>query len=216
VIEKYFSEKDHQTIAEAVRSAEKRASGQIVPYVVGASHDYPEAVWRGATIGTIAAILVYAALVGTSRLWGVDPLRLIMATLTGAVVGSALVFSCPWIRRKTIGKRRMSRMVHERAAQAFLKEELFGTRYRNGILLFVSLFERRVVILADKGIHAKVDEADWSSITGEIAAGIGQKRAGTAVASGISRCADILLEHGFTREVSDTNELPDDLRTEER
>ena len=59
-------------------------------------------------------------------------------------------------------------------------EEVFKTRDRTGILIFLALFEHRAVILADEGIHRAVPREEWQALVDELVAGI---RAGRGVAA---------------------------------
>ena len=106
--------------------------------------------------------------------------------------------------------------VRRRAAVAFLDEELFRTRDRTGILLFLSLFEHRVVVLADEGINAQVEADEWSELTSKLAAGIRQGRAASALVEAIGRCGQLLAERGVKIRPDDENELGDDLRFHDR
>ena len=62
----------------------------------------------------------------------------------------------PTLRRFLVSPDEMDHQVRRRALQAFVEHEVFATRERTGVLLILSLFERRVVVLGDAGINAKV------------------------------------------------------------
>jgi putative membrane protein len=80
-------------------------------------------------------------------------------------------------------------------------------------LIFISLLEREVEVLADRGINEKVPPGTWEDIvrllTGELKAG----HAGAGLCKAIQRCGDILAEH-FPRPSDDTDELANRLVTE--
>ncbi len=82
-----------------------------------------------------------------------------------------------------------------RAESAFLTEEVFATRERTGILIFLALFEHRAVILGDAGIHRKVEEGTWQHLVDDLVAGIRHGRTVEALLETIERCGHI-LEHG--------------------
>ena len=54
-----------------------------------------------------------------------------------------------------------------RAAEAFVEERVFATEKRTGVLIFVALFEHRVVVLADEGIREQVPSDAWDGIARE-------------------------------------------------
>jgi len=100
--------------------------------------------------------------------------------------------------------------VRERAVRAFFEKGLYKTRDETGILIFISILERKVWILGDKGINAKIAPQFWSSLADELSAGLRQNRACEALCTVIEKCGEILKEH-FPKRVDDVNELEDEL-----
>jgi putative membrane protein len=213
----FFKESDLEAVKHAVHEAEKRTSGEIVPYVVGASDDYAEASWRGATLGALAGALTAALVHDLGDFWGgwfaawvVGP------TALGCALGFALAHFVPALRRRLVDGATLDACVRRRAETAFLHEEVFTTRDRTGILLLVSLFEHRVVVLGDAGINAAVEAKEWESIVAGIVAGIRAGAPAQALVEGIAACGRLLERRGVGIKPDDTDELPDDLRTGDR
>ena len=84
---------------------------------------------------------------------------------------------------------------------------MFATRERNGILLLVSLFERKVEILPDVGLHARFDAADWRAVIDAMTPLLRERRCG-ALQQGVARVQGMLLAKGMAA-AADGNELPD-------
>jgi putative membrane protein len=213
--DRFFSEADREAIRATVREAESRTSGEIVPYVVDRSDDYASAAWKGAALGALLAPLIALAIYRWAPIWGI-PLEYWIA-LPGPVGGAAaylLATFLPPVRRLLAGVHVLEARVRRRAAAAFLEQEVFQTESRTGILLFVSLFERRVVLLADSGIHQKVEDGEWESITRRLAAEIRHGRPGPALVEAIRTCGDLLARHHVEVRPGDRNELSDELRRE--
>ena len=57
-----------------------------------------------------------------------------------------------------LGTERKEHAVRERAQQAFFEKGLYKTKENTGVLFFLSLLERKVWILADKGIYQKIGQ----------------------------------------------------------
>ena len=110
------------------------------------------------------------------------------------------------------GMETLETAVHRRAAVAFLEEEVFNTRDRTGILLFVSLFEHRIEVIGDTGIDAKVEQAEWEEVVGLIRDGIRSRTLADGMVTAIERCGDLLHRRGVDIRPDDTDELPDDVR----
>jgi putative membrane protein len=210
-----LAEGDVARIAEAVRSAEARTSGEIVPVLVERSDTYEEAVWRAAAAFVVAALTVaftLHALPGV--LLPVTASRTVLAAFCAGAVGAAFAVLSPTFRRLAAGRTLMLMRVGARAERAFLREEVWKTRDRTGILVFVSLFEHQVVVLADAGIHARVAPGTWDGVVATVVAGMKAGRPGEALAAAVTQCGEILVKSGFTVRPDDTNELPDAPRFE--
>ena len=67
-----------------------------------------------------------------------------------------------------------------------------------GILLLVSLFERKVEILADVGLHARFDAADWRTVIDAMTPLLRERRCFGALRQGVGRIEAMLLAKGIT------------------
>ncbi len=150
-------------------------------------------------------------------LWGL-PFDLFIAVppALGAGLGYLLVALSPALRRALTPAELLAARVAQRAAVAFLEEEVFATRERTGILIFVAIFERRVVVLGDAGINARVAQHEWDAIVAEIVAGIKKGTPGAAMVNAIRACGALLARPGIERRADDTDELSDHVRLEGR
>ena len=145
-------------ISQAVLDAEKRTTGEIVPMIVTQSDDYPGARWRLAIVTALLfGFLAYLFLDDY------DPAWILWVQIPGLYIGYWLgTFGA--VLRPFLESAKVDEEVHQRALQAFFSRELHATKDRTGILIMVSLFERRVEILADTGINAKVSKDAWQGI----------------------------------------------------
>jgi len=212
-----FTEAHRRAIAEAARNAEGSTSGEIVPFVVGACDDYREVGWKAAVIGALiggggGVALHYLGGVWGGSLW----LWVILPMLALAAAG---VLGAKWsagIRRFLIGDAVLDLRARQRAEGAFLGEEVFATRERTGILIFVALFERRVVVMGDAGINQAVPEDAWTNVVADLVAGIRADRPAEALEAAIVECGRLLTEHRLEIRPDDTDELPNELRVSDR
>lgn len=213
-----FSDEDRQRIAAAIKVAEAETSGELVPYIVPRCAPYEAVPWRA---GVLSALLMLAVLALARAL----PLGL-PAPLTseGAVLllvlfvgglGAFVAASVPGLVRRFAGADRMEAAVHQRALQAFVEEEVFATRDRTGVLLFVSLLERRIEVVADAGVYQAVDAAAWVDVTARVRHGIEADALARGLIDGIEACGTLLREHGFHAPSDDPDELPSRLRVDD-
>ena len=207
---KLFSKADLAEIEAAVRAAEQRTSGEIVPFIAGSSDFYAHAIWKGAAFGAMSATLAAAGFLEIGMFWGDAPPLWIAATAAaGAGIGYLLTAFIPPLKRFLTPADTVERRVKQRAQAGFLEQEIFRTKERPGILIFVSSFERRVFLLADTGVTAKVPQEEWDRIVAQITAGIRGGAPGKSMAAAILACGDLLARHGLARRPDDQNELPD-------
>lgn len=215
-IQQRFSDEELARIAEAARRAEERTSGEIVACLVSRVDDYDEAAWKGAALGALAAAAAAGAAHWAGGFWGGAALWTALPAAAGAVAGYLLAHLVPAIERRLIPAESLDRRVRLRADSAFLEEEVFDTRDRTGILIFVALFEHRALILADSGIHRKVEAGEWERLVTRLVDGIRAGRTVDALVETIGRCGDLLERHGVARRADDTDELANAPRLSER
>lgn len=106
--------------------------------------------------------------------------------------------------KKQIGKKNKS--IRELAEEEFVKLNMHATRDKTGILLYLILSERQFYILADSGIHEKVDEGTWDKVRDEIQKEFLDGHFTEGLIHGIGRVGEILGKH-FPIKPDDTNEL---------
>jgi putative membrane protein len=212
-----FSESDLARIQAAVVEAEGKTSGEIVPFIVERSDDYEVAEWRGgALLGTSVAI-VFAALHELTDLWlPVNFAGLVAISIVAFVAGMLGVRFVPSLMRLFARRELMAHHAGRRAAEAFIDEEVFQTRDRTGILLFVSLLERTVIVVGDAGINARVQKTEWDGIVAMIVDGLKRNTPAEGMVRAINACGTLLERQGVARKSDDTDELSDGLRMSDR
>lgn len=214
VAARLFTRRDLDRIQEAVRAAEAGSSGEVVPFVVLESDEYDEADLRAALIGGLLPLVALIVIRKTTELWlSLDPVEVILLVLAGMALGWAASSLLPPVRRLFAGSALMDRRVAQRAAEAFIAEEVFRTADRTGILLFISVLEHRVLVLGDAGINARVRPEDWDGVVKTVVAGLKSGAPAEGLSRGIALCGELLQRHGFTRRPDDRDELPNTLRS---
>lgn len=197
-----LSEQDHKAIRESIKRAEATTSGEIVFATAPASANYQFANLQGAVIGMAIVTGVYLLLhiehTITSVLW---------TELLSFAVFYAVLPHLPW-RRWIISKHEMSVRVHEAAFMQFYSSGLYKTRESNGVEIYLSFFERMVVVIGDKAIHSKMGEGYWQAIRDRIVVGIKEGNICGGICAAIDSCGKALAEH-FPPRPDDINELPD-------
>lgn len=203
----FFSEAEKETIRRAVAGAEQLSSGEIATMVVPESDRYREAELLGALLVAGLLAVIAAVILRHVTIWSYIPLVCLLFFPT-----LVLFRRFPRLKLPFAGTRRQAEAVRERAMAAFFEKGLHRTKGETGILIFISLLERKVWILGDRGINQKIAPEYWLSLATELANGIRSGRAAEALCRVVAGCGAELARH-FPHRADDRNELADEIRT---
>ena len=200
--ENFLTQAEQETLIACVGEVEKTTSGEIVPVIATASYEYPRAGLIGSLVcGSLAAIILTLVL-GRDDMWVF--LALFLALF---LCFSRLFDAFPALKRPFLSKRQMRDEVAEGAFTAFYRHGLHQTRDLTGILIYVSVYERSVQVLADKGINDRVDPKVWEEVVALVTDGIRSGKPGEALCAGVRRCGELVARE-FPIKGDDTDELP--------
>lgn len=113
------------------------------------------------------------------------------------------------LRRVTPRSVRRAR-VRKAALQQFLAHGLHVTDARTGVLIFAALSDHQVEVVADKGIHARVDQSVWGKAVQALVKGMKRDDPATGFEAAIALCGAVLAEH-FPPSALNRNEVEDKL-----
>jgi putative membrane protein len=207
-LRRYLKPETAEQIAAAIKDAESKTAGEIVPMIVR----------RSSTVGHVPVLLLtllvmlffasdgaglQATVLGGHWLWFlVDVVVLIGIVALGARL--------PFVQRLLTNRTDQVAQVDARAVIEFYESDIHLTKDATGILIFVSLMERRAVVLADKAISEKVEKETWSTVCDRLVTGIKKKSLGVAIREAVLECGEIMAPH-FPIQPDDENELKDRL-----
>jgi putative membrane protein len=205
--ESFLTALEQQRVNEAVQHAERQTSGEIVPMVVSASHHYPLAAVSGGIFLALPLALMLTSLLGSTLWLGSQNMWLFLLFSTILYLPArAFVAHSVVLKRFFLRADQVEEEVEEEAITSFYREKLYRTRDQNGILIFISVLERRVYILGDRGIDAKIDSNGWQDIVSGLTAGIRRGKQGEALLAAVNQVGEILKQH-FPIQEGDRNEL---------
>jgi putative membrane protein len=186
----------------AVVEAERGTGGELVVAVVHACDEYGSAGWWA---GCALAALVFLAL---GMYVPALPWTVYLAAQAAALsAGHALARLDP-VRRGLLPPALVERRVAERARRCFAESGLVRTRGRTGVLIFAALLERRVVVLADEGIHRVLDpDESWQQVVDLAVEGLRRGRPVEGIEAAVRRCGEILARH-LPAAAPEPDELP--------
>lgn len=195
----FFADAARKRVTEAVVEVESRTAAELVVVVRRASDDWREV---DLAVGALLAFGVLLLLLFHPRPIAIEimPLDVALAFVGGIVLCAGIA---P-LKRRLLSRKRVATRVHAAACAAFVDQGISRTRGRTGVLVYVSIFERRIELVADVGVDAKLVEAEVRALSASVAGGPdfdafveALARLGSALAAALPRAED------------DVNELPD-------
>ncbi|HYI39671.1 MAG TPA: TPM domain-containing protein [Allosphingosinicella sp.] len=217
-----LTSQDHDQVTAAVTAAEASTDGEIVTVVASQSDAYHDVALHWAVLAMLLVLALLAAwpgfslalhaLVGDS--WTpATPGELFttaLILLAATFVLVRLLLAWRPLRLFLTPPTTKQRRVRRRALAYFRTAAEKRTHAATGVLLYLSLDERRAELIADEAIHSKVPEALWGEAMADLVEEVKAGRPGAGMAKAVERIGTVLAEH-FPRSASDRNELPDRL-----
>ena len=200
----FLSAEEKQKISAAIRNVEAGTQGELLCVITSASNDYRylPLFW------SVLVTLLVPAVIWMSGVWW-NAWEIYFAQIAVFLV---VMTAFQWgpVKMRLIPKHAQIMHAARRAREQFYAQGLHRTRERTGVLLFVSVAEHFVEILADEGIHTKVAPGTWDSIVAAFVDNVRQQRTAQGFLQAIEACGTILQEH-FPARVDNPDELPNRL-----
>ena len=218
-----LSEADHDKVSAAIAAAEAKSNGEIVAVATPLSDAYHDVALHWALV-PLFAVLAWAAWRPTALTWwynflfgGWDSEPTLGQLLTLLMVFAALKFTIALLILKWMPLRlaltpapTKHRRVRRRAVTVFRAAAERRTVGRTGVLIYLSMGERRAEIVADEAILKVTDDSTWGEAMAALLEHVREGRPGDGICAAIEQVGVVLAEH-FPRGADDVNEIPDKL-----
>ena len=216
-----LSEADHAEVSAAIAAAEAGSAGEIIAIATDLSDPYHDVGLHYAVLVAFTAFALFAFapwLLGGmfTRLHGwADPsqrdlLLLLLSIVLLAFVGTLLLMKWMPLRLALTPGATKTRRVRRRAISLFKAAADSRTTGRTGIMIYLSMGERRAEIIGDEAIVAVTDPATWGEAMTKLVLGIKAHRPADGIVAAIGEIGAVLAQH-FPRDAADVNEIPDKL-----
>lgn len=213
ILTRYFNQSDLEEIKRAVGEAESKTSAEIVPFFAESSHHYKEWAWLGAFLmGGVTGVSFYTIQNLYGLVWDGESLFAVLSVWIGAIFGLSITAIFPKLRINLVSTSAKQYFVDLRAKEAFLDEEVFRTKDRTGILIYISLYEHFVRVLPDKEIARVVPKSEWNEAVRLIVEGMKSNQKKEGIVSSILFCGELLKKYNIQREKDDKNEISNEIR----
>jgi putative membrane protein len=218
-----LSEADHAKVSAAIAAAEGSSNGEIVAVATDLSDPYHDVALHWAVV-VLVAVLAWAAVCPSClRYWfgmvfgGWRPEPTLGELLTLLLVLAVFKFTAVLLVLKYMPLRlaltpgaTKQRRVRRRAVTVFKAAAERRTVGRTGILIYLSMGERRAEIVADEAIIKVTDASTWGEAMVALLTEVRAGRPADGMVAAIGQVGEVLKQH-FPRSSADTNEIPDKL-----
>ncbi|WP_374078874.1 TPM domain-containing protein [Bdellovibrio bacteriovorus] len=207
-INKYLSEEDLKKIEGTISRVEESTSGEIVPVIVK----------RSSTVGhvpltltlLITLLIVIAELPFSDWLWVTPWVYLWPVLLVAIYYFSHFLGKIHWVQKILVPEKDELDQVHQRAHLEFYTNRIHRTEHGTGVLIFVSVMEKKAVVLADEGISAKLPKETWDQILAQLGQNLHNGEWAQGFVKAIENCGEHLKTH-FPMTSSRQNQLKNHL-----
>jgi putative membrane protein len=202
----FLTPQTRQALATAVETVEAESSAELVVAVRERSASpLPVALIAGAAAGyAILAVMLYTP-------WELGIPWFLLDPLLAGLLAGWVVWRSGWMLRLVTPRVVRRKMVEAAARATFVELGVHTTTGRTGILFFISLAEREVVVVEDVGVSALEKTAAWRQAVAGIAAEVRRGGDGAAVAAKVEGLAP-LLAPALVRSHDDVDELANEVR----
>jgi putative membrane protein len=209
----YFNNDQTTQLNDLIGKIERSTGIELVATVVGKCDSYPEIPWKAfalaVAINALAQLIQSVVQPDWTAVWSVQRAPVFILGI-GAIFALLSIF-WPAFGRLFLDRVRAETEIDQYARAFFFERELFRTKARTGILLLVSLFERRVVIVPDSGIAGRLEQKAFQAVIQQMAPHLSRKDRFQALLRGLSALEAELLQTGFGPAKKSDNEIPDEL-----
>ena len=190
-------------LAGAIAQCERRSCAEVVVEVRSRSGSYAHA---DARFGAVVAFVALAVLLFSP--WSFAPVWVLLDVAIGYVAGVFIARKSDALRRVMTTRNERLTAARTVAAAVFHERGIMHTARESGVLVFFSMLERHIELLADRGVLAVVPSLEWN----RLAAAAREKHATPELLLRIIGEMTPLLELHLPVQEGDVDELCNDPR----
>jgi putative membrane protein len=204
-----FDEPSRTTLTECVKKIETKTDAELVLVVRARSGSYRQADYLfGALLAFVTLLFLLFSPIEFHQYWVVID---VVVTFVG---GSLLASRLNSLRRLFTSAKFRRNAVRQGAAAMFYEAGIANTSAEMGLLIYLSILERRLEVIADRGVLKGVNALDWNRLVAELHEA-GRKSEPESLRVAIENLGELLATH-LPPTGENPNELPDAPRFELR
>lgn len=190
-------------LAERIRAVEAASSAEVVVEIRARSGSYAHAEARFAALVAFAVLLIVLF-----TPWEMDPIWVPPVVLGVYIAGVSLARLSGVVGRLMTTRRDREARVRTTAAATFVERGVTNTTRETGLLIFLSSLERRMELIADRGVLDAVPVLEWNQLLEKTR----QRDADTETLLDVLRELEPLLTRSLPVRPGDRDELSNEVR----
>lgn len=204
----YLNESEIRDIEKNIADIEMKTEAEIVPVIVRSSSSYSQSHVTMMLMASIVFIICWEMFV-PHLYWDywIPAAVILFAGLVFTFFVAPALARIDGIRRFLTLRSEEMEQCWKRARLEFYENRLHNTSDSIGVLIYVSLLEHVVIVLADKKISEKLPAETWQNVVDQIVIGIKNKQMALGYKKGLQECSNLLIAN-FPVKSGDVNELP--------
>lgn len=216
----FLNEDEKQRLRAQIESVEQRTRGELVTVIARQSDPYAyiPLLWAAVIALSLPPLIALAGpwIADWRGAWNTAPQDVSVDLVVLSIIQFAtflvlsVLFRWRPVKMRLIPKAVKLRRAARTAREEFLDQGVHNTEDRCGVLIFVSVAEHYVEILADRAIDEKVDQAEWDAIVAAFVASVKKGEVAAGFEQAVEACGALLATH-FPAAPDSRNELPDHL-----
>lgn len=197
-----FDDASHLALTECVRKIESNTDAELVLIVRARSTSYRHADYLfGAILAFAGLLFLLFSPFNFHEYWVVIDVVLLF------VIGAFVSSYSNSLRRLFTSQKFRSEAVRRSAAAMFYEAGVANTSAELGLIVFLSVLERRLELIADRGVLKGVNALEWNQLVAELHRA-GRKPEPQSLLDGLEQLGCLLATH-LPATGENPNELPD-------
>lgn len=215
---RFLTDSERNAVEEAIKDAESKTSAEVVVVLASQSGRYDRAEdFFGILLALVVVSVVWVLGQDLRQDWGdefrltIGMVPLLLLFLGSFIIGMWMASRIPTLARPFVPRAMMLDEMGIGAAAAFHRFRVRNTEGSTGVLIYVSLYERMVLVIGDDAVTEKLGEHSWEPVRDRIVEGFRGGRPADALYEAVQQTGAILAEP-FPISADDTDELCNEIR----
>jgi putative membrane protein len=197
-----FDEASRLALTDCVKQIETSTDAELVLIVRARSGSFRHADYLfGALLAFTALLFLLFSPFEFHQYWVAVDVAVLF------IVGAFISSRSNWLRRLLTTRKFRSEAVRRGAAAMFYEAGIANTNAELGLLIYLSILERRLEVIADRGVLKGVNALEWNQLVFDLHEA-GRKPEPRSLQDGLERLGCLLAKH-LPSTGENPNELPD-------